>query len=105
MEDRSSFMVLGWLLLTGAPLLMGMCFAVVLRQPVSTFCAIALPWLAFLIFNIYTSQTSPDRELLQGTFPFFQLTLGSVTAVAGAVGQWVGLAFVRRRSRAAGHVV
>ena len=96
MEDSSYFVFFGWLLLTGGPFLVGMFCAGVLRHRVSLLLAIALPWLVFLLFNIYTNQTSPDRELLRGTFLFFQLTLGSVIALAGAGGHWFGRAFLRR---------
>ena len=96
MEDYS-FVILGWLVLAGVPFVAGMLCALLLRQPVSLLLAIGLPWVVFLLFNIYSGQTSPDRELLRGTFLFFQLTLGSVPAISGAVGHWFAAQIARRR--------
>jgi hypothetical protein len=96
MQDRS-FVVLGWLVLIGAPFLVGMLCTMFLRRRISLVLAIALPWLVFLVLNTYTSQTSPDRELLQGTFMFFQLTLGPLSAVSGAVGHWFAARVARRK--------
>jgi hypothetical protein len=42
-----------------------------------------IPWLIFLVFNLYSEYNSPDKEIMQGSWGFFQLTIGSITAFFG----------------------
>jgi hypothetical protein len=36
-----------------------------------------------LVFNLYGEYNSPDKEIMQGSWGFFQLTIGSITAFFG----------------------
>ena len=41
----------------------------------------AISWLVFLVFNLLSERYSPDREIVQGSWPFFQLVIGSFVAL------------------------
>jgi len=66
----------------------GVC-ALVPRPRLALICAALGGWLAFLGFNAYSEAHSGDRELMQGTFWFFQHTLGTLTALVALCGCYV----------------
>jgi hypothetical protein len=75
-----------WLVLLGAPLFVGAACALVLTKRSRLVLSALLPWMAFLGFNLYADHFSPDKELMQGSVLFFQLTLGSLVAALGLLG-------------------
>ena len=47
-----------------------------------------IPWFIILIFNLYSEYYGQEKELMQGTWWFFQITLGTLVGILGAVGCW-----------------
>lgn len=62
----------------------GILFALCIRNRRAPFVAAAVAWFVYLAFNLYTDGHSRDRELLRGTWPFFQLTGGTFVALLAA---------------------
>lgn len=72
-----------------APIVCGISSALWCKSKRALVLAPAVSWLAFLAVNLYSERTAPDRELMQGSWLFFQVTIGSFvalvsTAAAGA---------------------
>ena len=47
--------------------------------------SVLIPWAIFLVINLYGQYNSPDKEILQDAWVFFQLTIGSLVAIFGLV--------------------
>jgi hypothetical protein len=63
--------------------LIGGACALMLNKKYALGLSTLIPWLIFLVFNLYGEYNSPDKELMQGTWGFFQLTIGTLTAIFG----------------------
>lgn len=66
------------------PVFSGIILARRIRNWRSLLVAPAVTWLVFLAFNLYSVRHSPDRQILQGTWLFFQLTEGTFVALLAA---------------------
>lgn len=51
--------------------------------------AALIPWTIFLFANLYSEYYGNDRELMQGSWPWFQLSFGAMVAVLGCIGAWL----------------
>jgi hypothetical protein len=90
---------LGRFLLFALPIVVGIILSLALKRRSALFSSALLPWCAFLVFNLLSEFYSLDRELMNGTFWFFQATLGSFVALLGLAGCALGLGIKRWRSR------
>lgn len=43
------------------------------------------PWTIFLIFNLYSELYSLDRDVVHGSWLFFQVFIGSLLAIIGII--------------------
>ncbi len=85
-----------WMLVFIGPLLVGAACGLMLPKKPALIASVVLPWTLVLIFNLYTEYYGVEKELLQGTWPFFQLTLGTAAGLIGLIGRWIA---VRLRNR------
>ena len=79
-----------------AALILGGILGVNSRTRSALVVSVVLPWIIFLLFNLYLEKHSRDREVLQGSFWFFQFTEGTIMALAG----WLGFAAGGRANNA-----
>jgi H+/Cl- antiporter ClcA len=58
--------------------------------------AAAVAWFVYLVFNLYDDGHSRDKEIMQGTWLFFQLTGGTFVALLAAACAGGTLKFIRK---------
>ena len=85
-----------WLLIFGMPSLIGAACALIFKKHQALVLSALIPWSVFLVFNLYSEYYSPDREIMQGSWVFFQTTLGSITAIFGLLGAFCVIKFRAR---------
>ncbi len=73
-------------ILFGGSTLVGVLFAWTVRHRIALVLSGLLPWCIFLALNLYSEFRGSERELLQGTWMFFQVTLGTLAAASGLLG-------------------
>lgn len=78
-----------WSLLICVPLIIGALVAQFWGRRHPVIASGIVVWLVFLAVNILSERTSPDFELVQGTWPLFQLTLGTGVALLGMLGAFI----------------
>jgi len=67
------------------PIGSGVAWAMLLRSKWAMAWATIVPWAAYLAFNIYADSHAPDKELMHGTWLFFQFTVGTFVALLAAL--------------------
>ena len=77
-----------WLILIISPFLFGAACARAFTKQKALTLAISTPWVIFLVFNLYSEKYGSDREIMQGTWLFFQITGGTMVSVIGYLGSW-----------------
>jgi hypothetical protein len=75
-----------WVVLIAGSFICGLLCVLSLKKNRFLLVSAFIPWLIFLAFNLFSEFHSPDRELMQGGWPFFQLTSGSISAISGFLG-------------------
>ena len=75
-----------WIVVIVGSLLIGGLCALKPKRQQACILATLIPWTIFLMVNLYGEHYSPDKEIMQGTWLFFQLTIGSLTAILGYLG-------------------
>jgi hypothetical protein len=63
------------------PVISGIICTLIFKNKKALLAAPIIPWLTYLVFNIYSDSYSPDKEILQGSLLFFQLAGGSFVAL------------------------
>jgi len=81
------------------PLFFGAACALAFTKRSGLILSALVPWIAFFGFNLYTEQFSPDKELMQGSVLFFQLTLGSLVAALGLASWSIATRVMRSNNR------
>jgi len=71
-----------FLFIAGSSSVGGLCALALKKKPTLILSAL-IPWAIFLAFNLYSESYSPDHEIMQGSWWFFQATFGSVAAIIG----------------------
>ena len=74
-----------FLLIVGSSSVGGVC-ALTLKKTFALILSSLIPWTIFLAFNLYSDSHSPDHEIMQGSWWFFQATFGSFAAIVGLLG-------------------
>lgn len=72
-----------WVVIFVVSALVGCACALIFKKHQALGLSALIPWTIFLILNLHGKYYSPDKEILQGTFVFFQVTIGSIVAVFG----------------------
>ena len=78
-----------WILIIVGSSSVGVVTAKTLSGKYSVLFAVFIPWLVFLLFNLYSEYYGQERELMQGAWWFFQATVGTFVGMLGAGGYWV----------------
>ena len=71
-----------FLLIVGSASVGGLCALALKKKPALILSAL-IPWIIFLAFNLYSEFYSPDHEIMQGSWWFFQATFGSIALIIG----------------------
>ena len=74
-----------WVLIIVSSILIGGACALKLKKRQALVSSALIPWAIFLVINLYGQYNSPDKEILQDTWVFFQLSIGSLVAIFGLV--------------------
>ena len=78
-----------WIVLIIGAGLVGVASAKMRRGKYSIIFAAIIPWSIFLLFNLHSEYYGQERELMQGTWWFFQATIGTFVGLLGVIGYWV----------------
>jgi uncharacterized membrane protein YfcA len=82
-----AYIIVSWFVIIGGSILVGiLCRLLLPKKHLAIAFSLFLPWSVFLVFNMYSEYNSPDRELMQGSWPFFQVTVGTIAAISGLLG-------------------
>ena len=93
-----SWEILNWLVLLIIPVVSGVTISFLLKSWKALPASAVTPWLACLPVVIYGEKSSPDAEILQGSWPVFQLIFGTWAALVAIVSSAVTLRLLRKRS-------
>ena len=72
-----------WIVIIVSSILIGGACALKLKKRQALVSSALIPWAIFLVINLYGQYNSPDKEILQDTWVFFQLTIGSLISIIG----------------------
>jgi membrane protein DedA with SNARE-associated domain len=87
----------GWLFMIGGSALIGGVCALMSKKYQALILSASIPWVVFLVLNFYFEYHSADREIMQGSWVFFQIAIGTISAITGLLtALWV---FKRRERR------
>jgi hypothetical protein len=84
-----TFQALEWLLALGSPVIAGALGGWLLGSPASILVPAGASWLVFLALNLFGEQISPDRELVQGSWPYVQAVGGTVVVAIAMGSSWL----------------
>ena len=87
-----------WSVLIAAPLILGGLVARFCGKRHAVLISGICAWLVFLVVNILSERASLDYEIVQGTWPLFQLTIGTGVALLGMLGAFVYIKKSERES-------
>ena len=76
-------------LLIAATVVAGFCCFRFLSRKVAIVMAALLPWCIYLIFNLTSEYSAPDKEITAGSWLAFQLIFGSFFAALGVLSGWL----------------
>ena len=82
-----TYIIVSWFVIIAGSILVGiLCRLILAEKHLAIMFSLLLPWSVTLVFILYWEYNSADRELMQGSWSFFQATIGTIAAISGLLG-------------------